>query len=180
MNFVLLCFWLCLSHRSFAEARWSHIQRLISGWRLPVRPLFVGPWMCANGCLTLAPLWTDSFFCSGRAQIHSCSLWPSAGTETLHEYKAHVTLYFYSIIAQNVEINQRGAVDSNRQGISVYLFVSWWFFSHSLVLLMGLTQYNQVLMFLVMMDHVGKCNSVAHWCVFNRFWMTVELCSTEE
>ncbi len=35
-------------------------------------------------------------------------------------------------------------------------------------------------MFVVMREHVTQCSRVAHWCVFNNVWTTMEVCGTEE
>lgn len=35
-------------------------------------------------------------------------------------------------------------------------------------------------MFIIMKEHVSRCNSAAHWCVSDSFWTTTELRGTEE
>lgn len=35
-------------------------------------------------------------------------------------------------------------------------------------------------MIMLMREHVTQCNGVAHLCVFNSFWLTMDVCGTEE
>lgn len=43
-----------------------------------------------------------------------------------------------------------------------------------------LSQNKLQRVFMIILKHVTQCSSMAHCCVFNRFWTAAEICGTEE